>query len=672
MHKQLFYLLTFFIFSSYPIYSQEDTIKQQLKEVEVSAPYQNSNTIAITPTQQLNAQQLSSLPALQLSDALKYFSGVVIKDYGGIGGLKTVSIRGFGSQHTAITYEGVALSDIQTGQIDLSRIAIQNIGGVSLSHSQSTQLLVPARQFASANVIEIETKRPDFTKKRALLDFTFLTGSYSLFDQNFSLNYLIKKKKNERDSELYAFVRANYTQCEGDYPYTLYYGGLNDSTSVHKRNNSDIQALLAESGFVATFKDSSQLNFLFSYYDSERGLPGATIFYNVNSNERLWNQNLFGQLNYQKSFTKSLAYRTLAKFDYAYTHYVDPDFLNSQRYLSNTYIQREYYVANMLQFHKKYFSVALTNDLIYNNLSSTLSNFVFPSRISILTVLAGKYHQKHIQVQTNLLYSCYIDGKENNKEFKQLHRLSPALNLSYQPFLQTQFFLRALYKNIFRMPTFNDLYYRDVGNMNLSPEKVDQFNVGFLYSHRFRPSNITISLTGDYFYNFIYDKIVAIPNKNLFIWSMLNFGKVRATGTEINFSFLWKLNSKIEIENIANYSLEYAVDITDKNSKTYLHQIPYVPLHSGNIHLLLRAYNFSISGNLLFVGERYNLAQNIVENRLAPYIDGNLTFGYTFLTPNYSVLLKAEILNVANVQYEIIKNYPMPGRNFRLKIEFHL
>ncbi|HXK74376.1 MAG TPA: Plug domain-containing protein, partial [Bacteroidales bacterium] len=97
MHKQLFYLLTLFIFSSYPIYSQEDTIKQQLKEVEVSAPYQNSNTIAITPTQQLNAQQLSSLPALQLSDALKYFSGVVIKDYGGIGGLKTVSIRGFGS-----------------------------------------------------------------------------------------------------------------------------------------------------------------------------------------------------------------------------------------------------------------------------------------------------------------------------------------------------------------------------------------------------------------------------------------------------------------------------------------------------------------------------------------------------------------------------------------------
>ena len=96
------------------------------------------------------------------------------------------------------------------------------------------------------------------------------------------------------------------------------------------------------------------------------------------------------------------------------------------------------------------------------------------------------------------------------------------------------------------MPTFNDLYYRDVGNMNLSPEKVGQFNVGFLYSHRFRPSNITISLTGDYFYNFIYDKIVAIPNKNLFIWSMLNFGKVRATGTEVNFSFLWKLIQRLK------------------------------------------------------------------------------------------------------------------------------
>ena len=65
-----------------------------------------------------------------------------------------------------------------------------------------------------------------------------------------------------RETASLRFVRANYTQCEGDYPYTLYYGGLNDSTSVHKRNNSDIQALLAEVGLHATFKDSSQLNFL--------------------------------------------------------------------------------------------------------------------------------------------------------------------------------------------------------------------------------------------------------------------------------------------------------------------------------------------------------------------------------------------------------------------------
>src|SRR4051812_41126806 len=68
--------------------------------------------------QQLNKNELSQLNSLSVADAVKYFSGVVIKDYGGIGGLKTVSVRSLGANHTGVMYDGIMVSDVQGGQID--------------------------------------------------------------------------------------------------------------------------------------------------------------------------------------------------------------------------------------------------------------------------------------------------------------------------------------------------------------------------------------------------------------------------------------------------------------------------------------------------------------------------------------------------------------------------
>lgn len=50
----------------------------------------------VVPAQILSGEKLQRLNSHSVSDALRYFSGVQIKDYGGIGGLKTVNIRSMG------------------------------------------------------------------------------------------------------------------------------------------------------------------------------------------------------------------------------------------------------------------------------------------------------------------------------------------------------------------------------------------------------------------------------------------------------------------------------------------------------------------------------------------------------------------------------------------------
>lgn len=670
--KQILFL--FFVLFGFPVllFSQTDTLKQQLKEVEVSASPINSEIGTATPIQTLHLQQLQSLPAIQVSDALKFFSGVVIRDYGGVGGLKTISVRGFGTQHTAVAYEGITLSNSQTGQIDLGRISVENVETLSLIQAQQEDLLAPARQFAAANLIDIQNTIPHFeNNKRTAVNINFTGGSYYLFNPYLKVSNLLKAKKHPHDSEVISFIRADYIQSRGNYPFIMNYGNVGDSSSTERRKNSDIQALSAEMGLYTSFKDSSLLTLLFSYYDAERGLPGATILYNLNSKERLWDKAIYGQVKFQKVFSSKLAYRSSAKFDYGYTRYLDPDYLNEQHYLNNIYIQREYYLSNALRYQYRKFKVALSNDLAYQNMSANLPDFANPGRLSILIVLAGQYDHKHFNITGHLLHSLYLQHS-NAQTGKNVNRLSPALSFSLRPILSEQFYLRLFYKHIFRMPTFNDLYYREVGNSALNPERTNQYNFGITYARYFSSSHFSLNITSDVYYNQVRDKIVAIPNKNLFIWAMLNYGKVNIWGVDANANLFWQPYSWLQLQFLGNYTFQSAQDITSPNSKTYKHQIPYTPKHSGAFHLSLTIYHFMLSGELILAGDRYALQQNTDENKLPPYHDGSIGLGYSFNSKKIPVSIKMEVLNIADLHYEIIKNYPMQGRSLRikLKIEF--
>ena len=60
---------------------EEYTITARVKEKDIIIP------------QTLAGVELKKMNALSVADAIRYFSGVQIKDYGGVGGIKTVNIR---------------------------------------------------------------------------------------------------------------------------------------------------------------------------------------------------------------------------------------------------------------------------------------------------------------------------------------------------------------------------------------------------------------------------------------------------------------------------------------------------------------------------------------------------------------------------------------------------
>ena len=118
-----------------------------LSEVVVTQRLTQRETI---PSATLKGEALQRLSALSVADALRYFSGIQLKDYGGVGGIKTVNIRSMGTHHLGIFYDGIELGNAQNGQIDLGQFSLDNVEEISLFNGQKSAIFQPATDFANA------------------------------------------------------------------------------------------------------------------------------------------------------------------------------------------------------------------------------------------------------------------------------------------------------------------------------------------------------------------------------------------------------------------------------------------------------------------------------------------------------------------------------------------
>ena len=134
--------------------------------VEVTARRIDRTVRSARPVQTVGGDELERAGIYTLSDAVKRFAGANVRDYGGIGGMKTVSVRNLGAGHTAVSYDGVTVSNTQAGQIDLSRFTTDNVQNVTLTLGEDDDVMQPARHRASAAVLSITGRKPVFADGR--------------------------------------------------------------------------------------------------------------------------------------------------------------------------------------------------------------------------------------------------------------------------------------------------------------------------------------------------------------------------------------------------------------------------------------------------------------------------------------------------------------------------
>lgn len=638
----------------------DTTRTHQLPEIVISERYQTREVMATAPVQTFGKEKLSSLGVLQVSDAVKHFAGVTVKDYGGIGGLKTVSLRSLGAEHTAVSYDGVTLNDTQTGQVDIGRFSLDNVDKLTLSNGQSDQIFQSARMFASAGVLNIQTLTPQFEKeKRTNLSASLKGGSWGLLNPSLLLEQQIGEK--------WALaVNAEWMQADGQYPYTMHYGGEKDSTSREKRKNTEVRTLRAEAGLFGNFSDTQQWRLKVYYYQASRGLPGATTLYYDYASQHLWDKNIFAQSQYKKEFSRKWVFQSSAKWSWNYQRYLDPDYKSSTGKTENRYYQQEYYLSAALLYRAlNNLSFALSSDGSIQTLNANQPSFAEPDRYSWLTAVAGKYVNEWITASASLLATVVNERTKDDANAANYRRLTPYASVSVKPFATEELRIRAFYKNIFRLPTFNDLYYNEVGNNTLSPEKITQYNLGLAYAREINGFVPYVSLTVDAYCNKVEDKIMAIPTKNIFVWSMVNLGEVEIKGLDATATITLQPWKDIRLSLSGNYTYQRALDVTDPDGKTYNQQIAYTPRVSGSGQMSLEMPWINLSYSFVHAGKRYVLGQNLPENRLNSYTDHSIAANRDFRIKKLKTNLRVEVLNLLDENYEIVRNFPMPGRSVR-------
>lgn len=673
MYNKVIFAVICCLFLATTLFAQQQKVDTthiySIPEIQISDVYQTREVRSSSPLQILSKDALKNLHALQVSDAVKHFAGVTVKDYGGIGGLKTVSIRSLGAQHTAIGYDGIALTDCQTGQIDIGRFSLDNVDQLSLSNGQSDNIFQPARFFASAGILNIQTLTPRFEEgKRTNVSASFKTGSWGLVNPSLLLEQQLNRKWT---------VTANgeWMSSDGQYPYTLHYGNAEgDLTSREKRKNTDVQTLRAEAGLYGNFSDKEQWRLKAYYFQSSRGLPNATTFYYDFSTQHLWDKNTFIQSQYKKEFSKQWVFQTSAKWNWNYQRYLDPDSKNSSGKTENSYYQQEYYLsASVLYRLLSNLSFSLSTDGSINTMNADLKNFVHPTRYSWLTAFAGKYMNDWLTLSASALATVINEDVEKGGSAGNHRKLTPYVSASFKPLQNEELRIRLFYKDIFRLPSFNDLYYEEVGNSKLKPENARQYNVGVTYSKNVCSFLPYLSATIDGYYNKITDKIIAYPTKNLAVWSMRNLGSVEIKGVDATASITLQPWENIRINLSGNYTYQRALDVTNSDldseeGRTYKHQIAYTPRVSGSGQAGIETPWVNLSYSFLFSGKRYQQGENIAENRLDSYSDHSISASRSFKIMKTNTSVSVEVLNIADKNYEIIRNFPMPGRSVRATI----
>ena len=364
----------------------------------------------------IGEKTISSLPVSSAADILRYSSSLQLKDYGGLGGMKTVNVRSLGSQHTSVFIDGIRIGNVQNGQTDLGRYSAEDLQSVTMYSSQTSSLLASASEISASSAVLLATRQPDFSEpfsvKSSLTYGSFTSpAAYCSYSRRLS-------------PELYLKLIGDVKSTRGNYPFTYVNAAGADTTETSK--NSELFSWHMESSLYYTHSNHN-LSAKIYWYSSGRGLPGPVIRQagQFRNGDRQWDRNLFAQAQY--SYTKpSFGVKIRGKYADDRCRYLQDTTDNQAvRFLDQHFRQREAYLSVSSFYRYGNLSVAGSWDGIFTRLDTDVPEFRPAQRFSSLVSLRAVYTSGNFSVNGSATYN-HTSGNQS----PTYDKISPFFSIS--------------------------------------------------------------------------------------------------------------------------------------------------------------------------------------------------------------------------------------------------
>ncbi|MBR6305732.1 MAG: TonB-dependent receptor [Bacteroidales bacterium] len=366
-----------------------------------------------------------------VADAIRDFSGVQLRDYGGAGGLKTVNIRSLGSAHTAIFLNGVPIDNAQNMQPDLGRLDVEDLETVELYTGQKSHLLQSAREYGNASSLHLETAEPKDRKTVMRLR----GGSMGTMAPSLSHEGRIGKNLSGR-------LRLGADISNGRYPFHVTGPGYD---TLMQRENGDLKAFKASGGLWYK-PHGGNYHLTARLYDSERGIPGPVYKQSPKypmSLDRQADRSISVQASGTQELSSSLTLLARVRYSSDMLDYLDISELDPSVSAEWNYHLRSAYASVSMGWQALPWlhisgAVDAQND--------ALESRVDARRTALFTAASASVLKDPWRASATLQYQITDDGYSF---------LSPALLLDWHPRRDWEF--GATVKRSCRLPSFNDL-----------------------------------------------------------------------------------------------------------------------------------------------------------------------------------------------------------------------
>ncbi|MFO7841874.1 MAG: TonB-dependent receptor plug domain-containing protein, partial [Fidelibacterota bacterium] len=635
-----------------------DRVRLNIELKSTVLDYGRNVTVTATRTQKLieeipasvdliGEKEIARMDPQNVGEALENLKGVMIKSYGGLGSTQTISLRGSSSEQVLILIDGQRVNNAQNGQVDLSNLPANDIEKIEIVKGANSALY---GSDAVGGVINIITRSRE-EKDKLSVSAKAMLGSFNSQSYGSSFSY--------SGNVLSLNASYKYLYSEGDYMFTDNFG------LERRRLNADIRSHSFNTGVRYRFTEHEMqpdISLNYDHYRSERGAPGTIEPYYYDA--RMWDRTHNVYLNANSK---------------VFNQFNDIKFMSSYHTTWNRYFNDEMLVPADNIFSTKSMNAeiqghsVISDHVILTYGAGQQYNTMYDQQIDTsyqrVTLFAFILDETSFEFRHNPYLNSFTVSPslrfDSHSDFSDV--LSPKIGFVLNMGEEWKTGIKSNFGLSYRAPTFNDLYWPEddytVGNPDLEPEYGRDWDIGLRLQY---PVLDGMYLESAYFHNRM---------TNLIIWES---GGEKWIPDNVDEALIEGVENGLRLDIIdaflrtdLNYTYLHAVNLSE-NPNEYGKQLVYRPKHSFNFSLLGIYRNFSLQYKFNYTSKRYINRTNVELNALPAYSVSDLIFTFSPRIRDLDIDLNMQIKNLFNADYRIMKNLPMPGREYRMSVEVKL